>query len=105
MQKELQESAVTGGLEEQFRKLKEVRLLDWRSPQFVGWRDNTLALLQRFLPSDSPQLCTFRNLRFRAQVGVRRLRYGYRGPTPAPVVSRDDRIRFERDCEIAAECI
>lgn len=96
---------MTALLGEQIIRLEGVRHLDWKNPQFVSWHDTTLMLLQRFLPPDSSHLSTFRNLQFRARVGVRMLPYSYRGPKPPKGVSREDTVRFERDCATALECI
>ncbi len=105
MQNQLREGEATGLLSEQLTRLEDVRHLDRKNPRFVSWRDTTMALLQKFLPPDSPHLVTFRDLDFRAWVGVRGLPYGYRGPRPTIGVSREDKARFERDCATAQECI
>jgi hypothetical protein len=105
MQNQLQEGIAAALIGEQITRLEGVRHLDWKNPQFVGWHDTTMMLLQRFLPPDSPHLNTFRSLEFRPRVAVRRLPYRYRGPRPTKGISLEDRVRFERDCATALECI
>ena len=101
-----QESAAINLLNDQLLKLPSVRVLDYRNPKFILWRDTTENYFKRFLPPDSPHLDTFRSIRFRGQVQTKPRPYSYRGPRPSLVaVNTADRELFERGCAIAEECI
>jgi hypothetical protein len=105
MQNQVQETLAIRLFVEQLTKLQYVRQFDSKNAQFVGWRDTTTSLFQRFLPPDSPHFVTFRELKFRAQMAVRRLPFSHRGLVRRTSISPQDRERFESDCAIAEGCI
>lgn len=105
MESQLEGLTATSLLEEQLTRLEDVRHLDYKSPLFIRWRNTITTLFQRFLSQDSPHFHTFRELEFRALGPIRTRPFSYRGPLPPTGMSPADKARFQKDCDIAAECI
>jgi hypothetical protein len=90
----------------QLAKMQEVRLLDYKNPQFKSWLNTTLNLFQRFIALNNSHFLEFRDLEFHRQTRSRQLPYSYRGPIPATsALSQADRQAFYDDCALADACI
>jgi hypothetical protein len=90
-------------LNAQLKELESVRGLNHKDPVFLGWRDTTSALLQRFLPPGSPHTTRFQNLAFTGRVG-RRQPWGS-PPRPTGYISPQDQGHYIAECRTAEATI
>lgn len=90
-------------LNQQLEELESVRGLNYKDPLFLGWRDTTTSLLQRFLPPDSPHLTRFKNLAFTSRV-ARRQPWGSQ-PRPPGYISPQNQEHYRAECRTAEATI
>jgi hypothetical protein len=90
-------------LNEQLKELESVRGLNYKDPTFLGWRDTTTSLLQKFLPPDSPHLARFKNLAFTSRVS-RRQPWGS-PPRPPGYISPQNQEHYRAECRTAEATI
>ncbi|HEY6468101.1 MAG TPA: hypothetical protein VIY69_19030 [Candidatus Acidoferrales bacterium] len=105
MENREQDLAAIEFLREQLAQLVTVSSLDHTDAKFIAWHNRTSSLFQRFLRPDSPHFITFRDLRFRGSVVIRRLPYNFHGVPPQTGITPGDRQQFNRACAIAEGCI
>src|SRR6266481_345603 len=90
-------------LNQQLKELESVRGLNYKDPVFLGWRDTTSSLLQKFLPPDSPHLKRFQNLAFTGRV-ARRAAWGS-PPKPPGYISPQNQEHYRAECRTAETTI
>jgi hypothetical protein len=90
-------------LNQQLKELQSVRGLNYKEPLFLGWRDTTSGLLQKFLPPDSPHLKRFQNLAFTGKV-ARRAAWGS-PPKPPGYISPQNQDHYRAECRTAETTI
>jgi hypothetical protein len=82
-------------------ELQAVRALNHKSPKFKVWRDETLSVLKRVLPPDSPNLIRFENLGFAGPPVLQTDMWGAGPRLPNSYISPEDAAQYQESCETA----